>query len=232
VTSLVDLQRAAVATFAERGYAATGIRDIASAAGVTSGALYMHAPSKMALLQSVMHLVLDELLSLADAVASATTDPVARLAGLVRCHVAVQATNPCTARVVDGEVRILPPQDRPEIIRKRDAYETYWATALSAGVASGAFTVDDLTVSRLALLEMCNGVAQWYHPDGRLDLQRLQDVFVRLSLNMLCHRGDAPPAGVEPTARLLPCEPSRGPGVPVGSLGDESLPAEVRSAEG
>jgi AcrR family transcriptional regulator len=232
VTNLVDLQRAAVATFAERGYAATGIRDIASAAGVTSGALYMHAPSKMALLQSVMHLVLDELLSLADTVASATTDPAARLAALVRCHVAVQATNPYTARVVDGEVRILPPQDRPEIIRKRDAYEKYWTTALSAGVASGAFTVDDLTVSRLALLEMCNGVAQWYHPDGRLDLRQLQDVFVRLSLNMLRYRGDAPPAGVEPTARLLPCEPPHSPGAPVGSIGDESPPDEVRSAEG
>jgi TetR/AcrR family transcriptional regulator, cholesterol catabolism regulator len=99
------------------------------------------------------------------------------------------------------------PTDRPEIVHKRDAYEEYWATTLRTGVASGAFDVDDLTVARLALLEMCNGVAQWYRPDGRLDLRGLQDAFVRLSLDMVRYREYAPAAYAEVVARLLPCEP-------------------------
>jgi TetR/AcrR family transcriptional regulator, cholesterol catabolism regulator len=208
VTSLIELQRAAVLTFSERGYAATGIRDIATAAGVTSGALYMHAPSKMALLESVMHLALDELLRIAETVRLASPDPATRLAGLVRAHVSVQARNPRTVRVVDGEVRILPAADRPVILEKRDAYEAYWADVLRDGIACRDFAVDEPAVSRLALLEMCNGVARWYRPGGPLSLERLQDVFVRLAFNLVGFAGAVPAADPSSYARVLPCEPA------------------------
>jgi hypothetical protein len=36
-------------------------------------------------------------------------------------------------------------------------------------------------VARLALVEMCNGVALWYRPDGRLSVAELQDRFVELA---------------------------------------------------
>lgn len=210
VTSLAELQQAAVRTFSERGFAATGIRDIAGAAGVTSGTLYMHAPSKMAFLESIMHMALDELLRLAETVYAETPDPVARIAGLIRCHVSLQAVNPRTAQVVDGEVRILPPANRAPIVEKRDAYEALWTDSLHEGVASGQFGADDVTVARLALLEMCNGIAHWYRPEGRLDLRKLQDAFVRLGLDMLRHNATAPDTGTDLSARRLPCEPGTG----------------------
>lgn len=207
MATLVSIQRAAVQAFAEKGYAATGIRDIAAKAGVTSGALYLHVSNKMAILESVMHLTLDELIRLAAKATAEELPPAARLEGLVRAHVSVQATNPLTAQVVDGEVRILPAEHRPTILHKRDAYEAFWTSTLKAGLRTGDFVVDDVSIVRLALLEMCNGVSHWYRPDGPRSLEQIHDIFVRLSFNLVGYRGR--PNGSNPAigSRPLRCEP-------------------------
>lgn len=206
--SLEDIQQAAVRTFSERGFAATSIRDIAAAAGVTSGALYLHASSKMAILESVMHLGLDELLRMAKIAAAGSDHPAQRLEGLVRAHVAIQATNPKTAQVVDSELRILPAEHRQEMVEKRDAYERFWNEALSDGVRGNVFVVDDVSIARLALIEMCNGVAHWYLPGGPFKLDRIQEIFVRLSFNLVRYAGQGYGASPELEPRRLVCEPS------------------------
>lgn len=40
-------------------------------------------------------------------------------------------------------------------------------------------------MARYALLEMCNGVADWYRPDGRLSVAELQDRFSELACRMV-----------------------------------------------
>lgn len=207
VITLVGIQQAAVRTFSDRGYAATSIRDIAAAAGVTSGALYLHVSSKMELLESVMHLALDELLRIAGLATAGERGPAQKLEGLVRAHVAVQATNRRTAQVVDGELRILPEEHRRVMVEKRDRYERFWTLALEEGVRSGAFAVENVPVTRLALIEMCNGVASWFVPGGPFELDRIQDIFVRLSFNMVRHAGVPSGADPELAPRLLACEP-------------------------
>lgn len=47
------LLRAAVESFAERGFHATTTRDIATGAGMSPAALYIHYPSKAALLAEI-----------------------------------------------------------------------------------------------------------------------------------------------------------------------------------
>ncbi|WP_051579556.1 TetR/AcrR family transcriptional regulator [Pseudonocardia acaciae] len=206
--SLEGIQRAAVRTFSERGYAATGIRDIAAEAGVTSGALYLHASSKMAILESVMHFALDELLRTAVVATDGDRAAAYKLEGLVRAHVSSQGTNPRTAQIVDGEVRSLSELPRRAIVAKRDAYERYWSDVLAQGVADGDFAVDDLSITRLAVLEMCNGVAHWYQPGGPLDLPRIEEIFVRLAFNLVRYPGPDHGPRPELRARRLPCEPA------------------------
>ena len=66
----------------------------------------------------------------------------------------------------------------------------------------------DPTVTRLALIEMCNGVSRWYRPDGRLSIAGVEEAFIDLSRRLL----RLPPATDELTlptdpAVQLPCEP-------------------------
>jgi TetR/AcrR family transcriptional regulator, cholesterol catabolism regulator len=181
LSNLAEIRRAAVSLFAERGFAATGIRDVGRAAGLNSATLYHYASGKEELLAGIMRAGLGELLRTGREAVSYRADPAVQLARLVAAHVANEAVNPLTSRVTDTEVRALTGGNRAEIIALRDEYEALVAGVLARGVAAGEFHVTDLGVARLALVEMCNGVALWYRPDGRLSVAELQDRFVELA---------------------------------------------------
>ncbi len=182
MSNLAEIRQAAVSLFAERGFAATGIRDVGRAAGLNSATLYHYASGKEELLAGIMRAGLEELLRTGREAVAYGSDPAVQLARLVAAHVANEAVNPLTSRVTDTEVRALTGGNRAEIIALRDAYEALVAGVLERGARAGEFQVTDLRVARLALVEMCNGVALWYRPDGRLSVARAAGAFRRAGL--------------------------------------------------
>lgn len=184
MSNLAEIRRAAVSLFAERGFAATGIRDVGRAAGLNSATLYHYASGKEELLAGIMRAGLEELLRTGREAVAYRQDPAVQLARLVAAHVANEAVNPLTSRLTDTEVRALTGGNRAEIIALRDGYEALVAGVLERGVAAEEFQITDLRVARLALVEMCNGVALWYRPDGRLSVAELQDRFVELACRL------------------------------------------------
>lgn len=95
------------------------------------------------------------------------------------------AVNPLTSRVTDQEVRALSPAAHAKIVGLRDGYEALHADVLERGTRTGAFALTDVRLARLALLEMGNGVANRYRPDGRVDVGTLQDRFGFTSSDVL-----------------------------------------------
>jgi AcrR family transcriptional regulator len=192
VSNLQSVQRAAVGLFAERGYSATGIRDIAKRVGLTSAALYHYTGGKELLLVGVMRDSLDVMLAGGNEALRFSADPVIQLARLVRMHVGVQAFNPCSARVTDSEIRSLTPANRAIVVGLRNEYESLWQQVLDRGVEAGQFRVPDTRIARLALVEMCNGVVNWYRPDGRMPVAEIQDQFVGLACGLTGSRRASP----------------------------------------
>jgi len=70
---------AAAAQFAERGYHATSMRDLAAASAMTPGAIYFHVASKQALLLAVYEEGVQRLLDRVERAAAAEREPWARL---------------------------------------------------------------------------------------------------------------------------------------------------------
>ena len=71
--------------FADRGFHATSIRDVAAAAGVQSASLYSHFPSKESILAELVLLGHEEHhRRIVTAMLEAGADPTAQLAALVR----------------------------------------------------------------------------------------------------------------------------------------------------
>ncbi|WAL66358.1 TetR/AcrR family transcriptional regulator [Amycolatopsis cynarae] len=179
------VRRAAVKLFADKGFHGTGIRDLAQAAELSSASLYHYMGTKEELLAGIMTDCLGRLLQGAREATEGVADPRRRLAVLVALHVLTHAGQPDETRVVDNEVHALSPAARKHVVRLRDEYERYWAETIEEGIARGAFHDREPAVTRLALLEMCSGVARWYSPRGPLGLDRLAEHYAGLALRML-----------------------------------------------
>jgi AcrR family transcriptional regulator len=190
LTTEQRVRRAAVQLFADKGFYGTGIRDLAQEAGISSASLYHYMGTKEELLAGIMRECLDRLLLGAHRVTDGVADPRHRLASLVALHVLAHAIQPAETRVVDNEVHALSAVTRQQIVALRDEYEQLWATTIDDGLRDGAFATGEPAVTRLALLEMCSGVARWYSPRGPLELDRLAGHYIRLALRMLAAADD------------------------------------------
>ncbi|MBY6537910.1 TetR/AcrR family transcriptional regulator [Rhodococcus sp. BP-349] len=175
---LQRVQRAGVVLFSRQGFAATGIRELGAEAGINSATLYHYVGSKESLLASIIRTCLDEMTRSGALALRRSSDPAVQLAGLVSSHVGFTAVNSSTARVAEYEMRGLTGSNLDEMQKMRDDYEALFGHVLERGGRIGLFDVADHALSRLAILEMCTGVAHWYRPGGRLDLLDIQKYFV------------------------------------------------------
>lgn len=174
----------ALELFAERGFHGTGIRDIAARAGISTANLY-HYGSKEKLLAQIMTSALTRLLSAAHIIRDRVEDPDQRLDALVRMHVITHALSPEASSVVDDQVGALDEESRAEVVSLRDRYESFYADVVTQGVASGQYSVPDVSAARLGILEMCSGVARWFSPSGRFSALQVADIHVDLVRSLL-----------------------------------------------
>ncbi|HEX9889084.1 MAG TPA: TetR/AcrR family transcriptional regulator [Nitriliruptorales bacterium] len=179
------IRETALRLFAEKGFAATGIREIAEQVGVMSASLYHHIGSKEDLLFRIAIDANRQLLRAARDAFCEVSRPEERLVTLVRLHVAAHAHHQLEALVVDNEMRALSDAKRDEVVAVRDAYERMWQDAIADGVRDGVFTVDDERAARLALLEMCTGVAHWFSPSGEQTAEQIGAHFADMALGLV-----------------------------------------------
>jgi len=181
------VRQVALDLFAEHGYKATSMRDIARAAGFTPGAFYHHYPSKESILLDIMSSTMQRLMdSAVEAVAAAGDDPEQRLRALVRTHVTDHGVHQNSATVGDTELRALSPENRLVITKIRDAYEDLWRSAVSDLARQNPSAFNEALL-RLALIQMCTGVHQWYRPNGPLELTEIADQFCEIAVDMVLH---------------------------------------------
>ena len=123
---------AAVESFAAKGFHGTTTRDIASAAGMSPAALYVHHRSKEELLHRISRAGHDRTLALVRESVASSDDPREQLLAVVHAFVVHHAEGHTGARIVNYELaalvpgapggdRLDPPADRGRDARRRRA---------------------------------------------------------------------------------------------------------------
>ena len=181
------VKSAAIRLFSVKGFAATGIREIAHEAGISVASLYHYMDTKEELLLSLMLDGMNSLLEPATRVVSSDGGPSEHVVNLVDIHVSFHCSRAALARVTDAELRSLSPEPRRSVIDLRDAYEKLWLSSITDGRSDGIFTIAEPRLATLAVLEMCTGVSHWYSPDGRFSVDRIARYYSGLALRLLGH---------------------------------------------
>jgi AcrR family transcriptional regulator len=170
------IRAAALKLFAQRGYAAVSMRQIAGEVGVQAGALYNYTPDKQALLFDLMQAHMQELLEARGSV-DWPLGPVAALEGFARFHIRFHLDRPDAVFIAYMELRNLTPVNFMRIEQLRRMYEDDLSAILQAGRAAGVFEIADVRVTTRAVIAMITGVTTWYREDGALSRDQVEDVY-------------------------------------------------------
>lgn len=112
--------------FAERGYGATSIDDIGTAAGVSGPAVYWHFKGKRAVLAAMLGDVSERLLAQGRECVSAAADPSAALQALVREQVVFALDHPDLIVVHARELRHLDTEQAHRVRLLQRQYVDVW----------------------------------------------------------------------------------------------------------
>ncbi|MCU1683606.1 MAG: TetR family transcriptional regulator [Amycolatopsis sp.] len=179
------LMLAGVESFARQGYHATTTRDIASGAGMSPAALYVHFPSKAALLFAISRSGHENTLALVENVLARVDKPVERIQLIVEDFVAWHARRHTVARVVQYELQALPEEEYKVVAELRRRIERLVREVIAEGTASGAFTVSNPRTAARAVLSLGVDVARWYNERSRQTPVELGREYGELVLSML-----------------------------------------------
>ncbi len=117
---------AAAALFAERGYGATGIDDIGTAAGVSGPAIYWHFKGKQALLAAMLTDVSERLLAQGQQCVADAADPESAVRALVQEQVTFAMDHPDLIVVHARELRHLDTQQAHGVRLLQRQYVDVW----------------------------------------------------------------------------------------------------------
>lgn len=171
---------AALSLFARYGYAAVSMRQIGREIGLQAGAIYNHFPTKQHLLRGLLVEHMERLLAAWEAEKDDSLPPREALVAFVRFHIRYHVKCGEEVFISYMELRNLEEQNFVEVEELRRCYEQSLRSILEAGTQTRVFTVSDPRVATMAVIAMLTGVTNWYRSDGRLSLDEIEELYVRM----------------------------------------------------
>ncbi|MEU4422547.1 TetR/AcrR family transcriptional regulator [Actinoplanes sp. NPDC024001] len=129
--------------FAEKGFRATTVREIADAAGIQSGSLYHHFDSKESIGDELLSAFLDDVLTGYRAAAGSTDDPRKAIEEIVRSSTATLSRHRAALTMLQNDWTYFSAQPRFAYLRTAmKEIEQTWIEQLERGKEQGLFRAD------------------------------------------------------------------------------------------
>jgi AcrR family transcriptional regulator len=166
--------------FAERGYRAITIDDIAANLGYTKSVVYYYFKSKNEILWQLFQRTFDTFFNSADAIRKENLSPDEGLAKMLRVHAVNVMKNRETTAIWNRDESELEPQQRRQVRRMKRDYDALFESVFEAGVAQGMFRNMPPHVAVGGMLGMSNWAYVWYDEKGPLTPEEIADHFTLL----------------------------------------------------
>ena len=182
--------RAAAQLFRQRGFADTGMRDIAEAADLSAANLYHYFGGKNELLYYCQDRALDRMLDAVTAARRLPASAAERLQRVFTAHV-LTLLDDVEGATAHLQVESLPPPLRAAIVAKRDRYEQALRRMVIDGQRAGELVDVDPAIVARAMLGAMNWTVTWFRPDGVDSAAAVSDVIARFLVRGIASRTPA-----------------------------------------
>src|SRR5229473_3154340 len=186
----LEILRAAGREFRARGFAETGMRDIAAAAALSPANLYNYFRGKQDILFFCQDNSLDRMITALDKARRMRTSAAIKLRMVIVSHLR------CVLDEVEGSAAhllttALPSRQQRYLVTKRDKYEEGVRNLILAGTRSGEFAPCDPALAVRAILGSLNWSVQWFSPEGPLTAAEIAERFADYLIRGLLTKPDA-----------------------------------------
>jgi AcrR family transcriptional regulator len=182
LTRKEEIIRVAARLFANKGYHATTLDEMAGELGITKPALYYHVRDKEDILREIVNRIMEPM-EAASRMGRSGLSPREKIREIVRILVKFAAERKETTLIAFEEVKILPKRTSDAIKRRQKEVELSLQQALKEGVDRGDFEVNDIKVASFAILGAANWVYRWYQPRGKLTPEIIAEQFINFLEN-------------------------------------------------
>jgi len=185
-----ELLELAAELFADRGYKATTVRDIAQAAGILSGSLYHHFDSKESIIDEILSSYLDKVLQDYRATLAANLSPRETLAALIERSLSDLRDRRHAIVIYQNELRYLSKLSRfAYLLEAAREFERTWIAVIERGIAEGDFRSDirPPLVYRF-VRDAVWAAPRWYRPDGGLTPEGIAEQYLSVLLDGITRR--------------------------------------------
>jgi TetR/AcrR family transcriptional regulator, cholesterol catabolism regulator len=198
--------------FAERGYGATTVRDIADEAGILSGSLYHHFDSKESMIDEILSSFLDELFTSYREIVARDTGARHKLEAVVVESFACIDGHHDAVAIFQNEAKHLAQLERFSYLVDCDReFRRLWHRILDEGVRTGAFRPGlDVDLVFRFIRDTVWVAVRWYHPGGRLSAEDVAAQYLDILLDGIsARRGRSRRANGSATVSRDPGQPRR-----------------------
>jgi AcrR family transcriptional regulator len=168
-----EILRVAARMFYERDYSSVGMRTIADAAGVRGASLYHHFRSKEEMLYCIVLEVTRDYIDDAVRLLDVEDSHAERIGDLFEGHILYFWEHRHALTVGFRDMHNLTPEHYAEVREHRLAYQRRIQDFIQSGVTAGAFSTAEPRLTALALLDMVNGINDWFRVDHPLTIEQV-----------------------------------------------------------
>ncbi len=193
--------REAAVLFSTKGFAESGLREIADKAGIRSSTVYYYFASKERIYEEIIRIAVDTIFAAVSAEIAALPDgasPRLRVEAAIRGHLrALHGNKPFTS--TNAQSRIKLPDEVNSIIRPvRDGYSAFWRKLLDEAQAAGWLKKGlEPRMLRPLILGTLNRTVGWFD-EREGPVQALIDTTITTFSGIW---NEAPPAGARSRAK-------------------------------
>ncbi|WP_313406185.1 TetR/AcrR family transcriptional regulator [Aeromicrobium sp.] len=154
--------RGATLAFADLGYHGASTREIATRAGMSPAAVYIHFESKQELFHRIALEGHRASTGSFNDPARQAADPLNRLRLGVASFTTWLADMNLLARSLEYEIRLRHEPEFDDVWALRRGIDTHMNEILQAGIDDGVFRIADPALARITILSICIDVSRWY----------------------------------------------------------------------